>query len=150
MKRLALIVFLSWVILTWGLVKLADADYSGGYSEPPIEYLMHGVNKEMAGNWAVAYDIDSDGQWDIAFLHHKIAVTRKFERCQMPHRSGSSLYVWAGCEDGESPLLYTLDRKYIAIRKPDTRWSFYIKKTWPNGKERCRRLHSFANGGCNY
>ena len=149
MKRLALIVFLSLVILIWGLgVKLAGAS-SGRYSEPPIEYLMQGVNKEMAGNWAVAYDIDGDGQWDIAFLHHKIAVTREFEQCQRPHRSGASLYVWSGCGENERPMLYTLDRKYIAVRKPDTGWSFYIKKTWPNGKAPCRRLYSFASGGCN-
>ena len=72
MKRLVFIVIVSLVVLTFGLIHMAKAEYS----EPPLEYLMNGVVREMVGNWAVAYDIDNDGDWDVSFLHHKVSVTR--------------------------------------------------------------------------
>ena len=144
MKRLVFIVFVSLVVLIFGLVHMAKAEYS----EPPLEYLMNGVVREMAGNWAVAYDVDNDGDWDVSFLHHKVSVTRPYKECGEPLRQGGNLYVWSGCDEGQTPLLYTLNRKYLAVRKPKQKWSWYIKSTWPSGENGCRRLYSFAELRC--
>ena len=144
MNRLAAIITLALCLLTFGLIKVAKADFVA----PPLEYLMYGVSQELNGNWAVAYDIDNDGEWDISFLHHKISVTREYNECGEPVGNGRDLYVWSGCGEGQTPLLYTLNSNYIAVRKPGQIWSWYIKSTWPAGNAPCRRLYSFVDGGC--
>jgi len=131
LKKLAVVVAISLILLTMGLVKLATAVVP----EPPIGFLMRGVSVEIHGNISVYYDVDGDGSFDLAFLHEKDGEPRFVDECGEDGRLGKYLYVFDGCRKGQTPMIHRLKRQHIAMRGPNEKWTWFIRSTWPVKKK---------------
>ncbi len=103
--------------------------------EPEIGLLMpKPLTDEFHGNYGVWYDTNHDGVADIGFLHRPAGPPKKYVGCKSNSREGAYLYIWAGCGDGGTPIVYRLLRKHLAVNGSlvgSKIWLWYIKGTWP-------------------